>query len=198
MTRTEEGATTMRRSRLRWIATAVVLWLVWAMDSHGQGARQGAKKESLITNVREIPLRKLEGDWELVAIRRFGSELKYVRESDAMLNNLTIAEGYVRLPIYLDIERVGVSYVKFKLRDASTDAPPDSEGWIDLVNQDDEDPAQKMRGIYKTEGNILLICFNPTGGKFRPRTFGTAPGSDQQLIIMRRRKSRSASVNADP
>jgi uncharacterized protein (TIGR03067 family) len=184
----------MSRSRLRWIATAVVIWLVSAMDSHGQGA----KKESRTTNVHENPLQKLEGDWELVAIRRFGSELKYVRETVAVLNNPTIQEGFVTLPIYLDVERVGVAYVKFKLRDASKDAPPVSEGWIDLVNQDDEDLARKMRGIYKTEGSILMICFNPTGGRFRPRTFGTAPGSDQQLIIMRRRKARSASVNAGP
>jgi uncharacterized protein (TIGR03067 family) len=189
---------TMSRSRLRWIAMAVVFWLVSAMDSHARGARQGAQKEPRTTKVHEDPLRKLEGDWELVAIRRFGSEMKYVRESDTVLDNPTIEESFVTLPIYLDVERAGVAYVKFKLRDASKDAPPDSQGWIDLVNQDDEDLARRMRGIYKTEGNILMICFNPTGGRVRPRTFGTAPGSDQQLIIMRRRKPRSASVNATP
>src|SRR5262245_23880070 len=128
MDRAEEGAATMSRSRLRWIATAVVIRLVSAMDSHGQGTRQGAKQEPRTTELREDPLRKLEGSWELVAIRRFGSEIKYVRETDTVLDNPTIEEGFVTLPIYLDVERVGVAYVKLKLRDASKDAPPHSQG----------------------------------------------------------------------
>ena len=125
-----------------------------------------AEKEPRAKEVHESPLRKLEGGWELVAIRHFGSEIKYVRETDTVLDNPTIEKGLVTLPIDLDVESVGVAYAKFELRDASKDSPLHSQGWIDLVNQDDGDLARKMRGIYKTEGNILMICFNPTGGSF--------------------------------
>jgi uncharacterized protein (TIGR03067 family) len=145
------------------------------------------KKEPRTTKVHGNPLRMLEGDWKLVAIRRFGREVRYNLDSDAVGNNAKIEGGAVTLPIYLDVKHAGVAYVKFKLRDGSNEAPPHSERWIDLVNEDLETVARMMRGIYKTEGKILMICLDPTGGNSRPRTFGTWPGSDQQLIILRRR-----------
>jgi uncharacterized protein (TIGR03067 family) len=188
----------MSRSNLQCVAAAVFIWLVWSMDSQGQGARQAANKESSTSRVQASPLRKLEGDWELVAFRRFGSEIKYNRGPDAKVNNRTVEEGFVILPVYLDVQMMGVAYVMFKLQDAANDGFPHAVARIDLVNQDDEGLARMMRGIYKFDGNFLMICFNPTGGKFRPRTFATGPGLDQELVILQRRKSRSTNAKAGP
>lgn len=66
--------------------------------------------------------------------------------------------------------------------DASTDPRI-----IDLTRLKDPEKDQMLEGIYKFEGEMLVICFwNGMGAKSRPTEFATKAGDNFVLVVLKR------------
>lgn len=72
-------------------------------------------------------------------------------------------------------------------REVTTDPKPDPPT-VDLVTARPGGPESRMIGIYKIEGDTLMICGTRTKGGDRPTKFEAPEGSGNILYVLRRPK----------
>jgi uncharacterized protein (TIGR03067 family) len=101
----------------------------------------------------------LEGEWSSVSAEVNGKDFGKVR----------IRFGQGTMDLRVGKESVGLNYRSRR-------------GALDCMVL-----GRRVPGIYRIEGNRLLICFGKEGGE-RPRTFASPPGSDHLLLVLVRQR----------
>jgi uncharacterized protein (TIGR03067 family) len=120
-------------------------------------------------------LKRLEGTWDVVAAEEGGREF-----DTTMLVDQALAfspDGAYRVLIRDEAVESGT----FRLDSAIVPAG------IDLKIQRGEDAGKTQLGIYRFDGNRLIVSFHKPGVESRPKTFKTAPDSAQFTFRLERR-----------
>jgi uncharacterized protein (TIGR03067 family) len=118
----------------------------------------------------DADLKTIAGTWQPVSLELAG-EKRDAGESDA--TPATFKDGKVLIK---DEE-----IFSFKL-DASTDPK-----MIDLTKLKDPEKDQMLEGIYKFDGEMLVIClWTGMGAKARPTEFTTKAGDNFVLVVLKR------------
>ncbi len=137
------------------------------------------------TVARPVDLRLLQGTWSILAQEEDGHETKPDADSTVLIagNALVMVSTGGRGDAPALIE--ATTFVLNPSRD-----PPQIDVTASYSN-----PVQVQRGIYRLDGNSLLLCV-AIGGKPRPTEFDTSPGSGHRLFVLRRKKAPQPAVSS--
>jgi len=128
-----------------------------------------------LANETKQEVDRLRGTWRVVKYLRDGQELpadglQWVVGQESIVTKTKIPGGKVvmagQTPYHL--------YVR------------GGQHGIDIMPNYPPNKGKSVLGIYRLQGDILECCFQITAGPNRPTEFSSAPGSNRELIVLKR------------
>jgi uncharacterized protein (TIGR03067 family) len=152
------------------LATVLALSLVVSVDPPKE-------KEKELPEAAQKELKKLEGVWKAVKLVREGTE----EDSPKMGGDDVVIEFKGRTLLLNGKDFLGVTSV-----DGSTD--PKCIDFKALVDQGAVTKGTVFEGIYKLDGDTLLLALHPEGGTNRPAKFESPKDSKVIVVTFQREK----------
>ncbi len=122
-----------------------------------------------------IDPKRLIGTWEVMAAEERGQRIEEMMLLDQAL--IFEADGSYRVLV----GQTAIESGQFTVDAAS------NLGWIDLRITRGKDAGKVQRGLFRFEGNRLLLTFYRPGVESRPKDFDTRPETEQFTFWLRRR-----------
>jgi uncharacterized protein (TIGR03067 family) len=147
--------------------TLVAAGVVVALAVCAVGAQDDASKKDL---------KAMEGTWA-VTVHEFGGEKLSEEQNKQFNGKLVVKDG--KYTVYMGDTKIGAGTVKL---DASK-----TPRHVDAISSEGDEKGKAMPGIYKFEGETMMVCFGQPGGD-RPTEFKTKKDTQQILLSYKRVK----------
>jgi uncharacterized protein (TIGR03067 family) len=151
----------------RMMKTLVAAGVVVALAVCAVGAQDDATKKDL---------KAMEGTWA-VTVHEFGGEKVSEDQNKQFNGKLVVKDG--KYTVFTGDMKIGAGTIKL---DASK-----TPKHVDAVSDEGADKGKAMQGIYKIEGETMMVCFGQPGSD-RPTEFKTKKDTTQMLLSYKRAK----------